>query len=177
MPNGPVAPIQHGARCDRCATRDVGAVESTLSDAHGEFALDDVPADSAVSIVIEIGGFRRVVKTDIAPCTQTRLPDDAVRLPRNAAEGELPMIAATTGASDALECLLRNIGIDDAELTSGDDERGHVHLFRGKGGGGLRSPRSSSRWSSCSSIHSRASTTIASDRSLPGELPRDARAS
>ena len=77
--------------CADSRTRDVGAVVSTLSDAHGEFALDDVPADSAVTIAIEIGGFRRVVKTDIAPCTQTRLPDDAVRLPRNAAEGELPM--------------------------------------------------------------------------------------
>jgi hypothetical protein len=137
VPNGPIEPVAHGAKCERCASHAVGAVVSTLTDAHGEFVLDDVPADAAVPIAVEIGRFRRIVISDIAPCTETRLPDDAVRLPRNGAEGDLPLIAVTTGASDALECLLRNVGIDDAEFASGDEQRGHVQLYRGKGGGGL----------------------------------------
>jgi hypothetical protein len=137
VPNGPIDAVPHGASCERCASRSVRAVVSTLTDARGEFVLDDVPADLAVPIVVEIGRFRRIVRTDVVACTETRLADDAVRLPRNGTEGDLPRIAVTTGASDALECLLRNIGIDDREFVGGGDERGHVQLFRGKGGGGL----------------------------------------
>jgi len=87
--------------------------------------------------------------TDVTACTETRLPDESVRLPRNATEGDLPRVAITTGASDALECLLRNIGIDDSEFASGSQERGHVKLFRGKGGGGLPNvpvPSASDLW-------------------------------
>jgi hypothetical protein len=137
IPNGEPAPVLHGVRCDACQKRSVGAVASALTDARGEFVLDDVPADADLSIVIEIGRWRRVAKLTVPPCSDTRMPDDGVRLPRSSAEGELPLIAATTGASDALECLLRNAGIDDREFVGGGDERGRVHLYRGKGGGGL----------------------------------------
>jgi hypothetical protein len=137
IPNGPPAPVLHGVRCDACGKRSVGAVASALTDPRGEFVLENVPADAEMSIVVEIGRFRRVAKIAVAPCSDTRMPEDQVRLPRSSAEGELPLIAATTGASDALECLLRNIGIDDRELVGGGDDRGRVHLYRGKGGGGL----------------------------------------
>lgn len=137
IPNGAPAPVPHGMRCDACGKRNVGAVVSALTDARGEFVLEDVPADAAMSIVVEIGRFRRVADVTVAPCSDTRMPDDVVRLPRSSAEGELPLIATTTGASDALECLLRNVGIDDREFVGGGDDRGRVHLYRGKGGGGI----------------------------------------
>lgn len=137
VPNGAVPPVRHGAHCDTCSGRRVGAVVSALTDALGEFALDDVPAGDDIPIVVEIGRFRRTATITVAPCTQNRIPDETTRLPRNGAEGDLPLIAATTGASDALECLLRNIGIDDREFVGGGDDRGHVQLYRGKGGGGL----------------------------------------
>ena len=137
VPNGPVPAVKHGAQCDSCGKRNVGAVVSALTDAKGEFALDDVPVDPALPLVVEIGRFRRLVTVNVAPCAVTRLADDVVRLPKKSSEGELPLIADTTGASDSLECLLRNIGIDDSEFVPGGSARGHVQLFQGKGGGGL----------------------------------------
>ena len=46
----------------------------------------------------------------------------------------MPQIAVTSGGCDALECLLRGIGIDDAEFVKGHDTSGHVHVFNGQGG-------------------------------------------
>lgn len=148
VPNGDLKPLPRGASCDACAKRNVDAAASTLTDARGEFVLDDVPADVAVPIVIEIGRFRRVVTRDVIACETMRLPDDTTRLPRNGAEGDLPQIAVTTGAADALECLLRGIGIDEIEFVAGDDAQGHVHVYRGKGGGGAGAiaPPASDLW-------------------------------
>ena len=39
----------------------------------------------------------------------------------------------TTGAADALECLIRRIGIADSEFTT-DGGAGRVHLYAGGGG-------------------------------------------
>lgn len=137
VPNGDVTPLPRGASCNACAKRNVGAAVSTLTDARGEFVLEDVPADTAVPIVIEIGRFRRVVTRDVVACESVRLGDGDTRLPRSSIEGDIPDIAVTTGAADALECLLRGIGIDEREFVGGDDPTGHVHVYRGKGGGGI----------------------------------------
>ena len=137
VPSAPPPPVLHGARCDLCASRQIAPVVSALTDARGEFALDDVPAGKGIPIVVEIGRWRRSATVDVEPCIETRIADDAVRLPRRASEGDLPRVAVTTGASDALECLLRNIGIADEEVVPGGTDHGSVHLFRGKGGGGI----------------------------------------
>jgi hypothetical protein len=46
----------------------------------------------------------------------------------------MPHIAVTAGGCDALECLLRGIGVDDKEFVPGASTAGHIHVFNGSGG-------------------------------------------
>lgn len=138
IPNGSIPPLVHGARCNPCAARKVDAVAATVTDVRGEFVLDDVPVDSRVPVVVELGTFRRVAEIAVVACTDTRLDEERTRLPRSSREGDVPLVAVTTGAADALECLLRNVGLEDEEFVGGNDSRGRIHVYRGKGGGGRR---------------------------------------
>lgn len=137
VPNGDVRPLARAASCDACANKVVDAAASTLTDVRGEFVLHDVPVDVAVPVVVEIGRWRRTALVDVRGCETRRLEEERTRLPRSSTEGELPDIAVTTGAADALECLLRNVGIDEREFVSGVATEGRVHVYKGKGGGGL----------------------------------------
>jgi hypothetical protein len=129
-------PIQEGVTCDRCAGTAVAPLAVTLTDAAGKFQLVDTPTGQRVRIVIQIGKWRREVEIpEVVPCQDNVITDrDLTRLPRHSAEGHLPRIALTTGHSDALECLLRKIGIDDREFTT-DAGAGRVHMFVGCDGG------------------------------------------
>jgi hypothetical protein len=53
-------------------------------------------------------------------------------LPKNHTEGDLPQIAITTGDADALDCLIRKLGVSDSEITT-DAQSGKVHLYNGNG--------------------------------------------
>lgn len=155
IPNGPLAPVVHGARCLRCAARNVDAAAATITDVRGEFVLEDVPVDARVPVVVELGTFRRVVDVPVAACSDNVLPDDSTRLPRSSREGELPLVAVTTGAADALECLLRNVGIDDDEFSGPDHPTARMRMFRGKGGGGRRGtvvPNADGLWNDAASL-------------------------
>ena len=46
----------------------------------------------------------------------------------------MPHIAVTAGGCDALECLLRGMGVDTSEFVAGANPAGHIHVFNGEGG-------------------------------------------
>jgi hypothetical protein len=136
IPSGPLAPLTKGATCDPCGGAISPApVAAALTDSKGEFVLSDVPVGPKVPVVIQTGKWRRTIEVAITKsCAANDAPDKQIRLPKNGSEGEMPQIAVTTGGCDALECLLRGMGIDDKEFVAGASGGGHVHVFNGEGG-------------------------------------------
>jgi hypothetical protein len=132
VPNAPVAPIVNGAMCDRCGAISGNPIASALTDATGKFVLKDVPVTTDIPLVIQVGKWRRQITIPaVTSCADTPLLDkDKMRLPKSGAEGDLPKMALATGNADALECLLRKIGIDASEFTP-ESGAGHVNFFAG----------------------------------------------
>ncbi len=136
IPDGEVPKFKTGATCDRCG--ELGgakAVTSALTGSDGVFHLENVPPGKNVPFVVQIGKWRRQVTIpEVTACGDTKLPDELTRLPRNQAEGDIPLTAIVTGRADPLECVLRKIGIDDAEfsvpLVGSDYGHGRMHVFK-----------------------------------------------
>ncbi|MBC8132075.1 MAG: carboxypeptidase regulatory-like domain-containing protein [Deltaproteobacteria bacterium] len=133
IPNAALDPIPVGVSCDKCSVKLSGKpIAAALTDANGRFVLENVPATTNVPLVMQVGKWRReVIIPTVRPCVDNPITDvNLTRLPRTKMEGNIPKIALTTGGSDALECLVRKIGIADSEFTT-DAGMGRVHLFVG----------------------------------------------
>jgi hypothetical protein len=138
IPNTPLAPPVEGAICDRCGTTLPGfPIVKTVTDAMGNFTLENAPVGANIEVVISTGKWRRTVTIpSVSQCANTSLGAAETRLPKNQSEGSMPKIAISTGSADALECLVRKLGIDDAEIGStGDPGRLHLYTDGGAGGG------------------------------------------
>jgi hypothetical protein len=157
IPSTALDPIPEGVSCDRCSGQVSGSpLAAALTDTNGHFSLqiEPVPSTTNVPLVMQVGKWRRQVNIpSIKTCVDNPITDvNLTRLPRTAAEGHIPQIAVTTGGADALECLLRRIGIADSEFTT-DAGAGRVHLYAGGAGtnsfsaGGTFSP-ATALWSS-----------------------------
>ncbi len=131
--------------CSRCPAPASGTpIQGALTDVHGAFELAAKPGDAwgvpsgdDVPLVIQIGKWRRIVTIPhVEACSDNTLPDpstpaDKLRLPARTSEGDMPLIAFTSGC-DPAECFLRDLGIDDSEFVPPGSATGHVHFFTGK---------------------------------------------
>ncbi|MGD0677688.1 MAG: hypothetical protein ABSC94_19905 [Polyangiaceae bacterium] len=136
VPNGTVQPISQGyttGSCPQCGADVSGSpLVSTYTNYDGTFTLTDVPSPPAgqtVPLVIQLGRWRR--QFQIAPpsaCAATSIGD--LNLPRNHTEGSIPLTAISTGAVDALECVLLKMGVDESEFTSSTAApSGRIHIY------------------------------------------------
>jgi hypothetical protein len=131
VPNAAVAAITSGASCDKCSAALSGApLVQTTTDVNGAFTLNNMPVDTSVPVVIQIGKWRRQIAVTTTKCVNTVVDPALTHLPRTKAEGNIPKIALATGAADPLECLLLKIGIDKSEFTN-PDGAGRVNLYSG----------------------------------------------
>jgi hypothetical protein len=99
-----------------------------------------IPSGDNIPLVIQAGKFRRqVVIPHVDACTTVDLDSvlnvgtgkaRKLRLPGNSSEGDMPLIAFTSGC-DPAECFLRHIGIDDSEFGAPGDASKHVQFFTG----------------------------------------------
>ena len=145
IPNAAVAPFAPGVSCDRCGAATSGApVVSAVTGPDGRFVLRDVPVGANIPLVIQLGRWRRQVTiSNVASCVDNALPTTLTRLPRSRAEGDIPLMAMVTGNVDALECVLRKIGISDSEFTTpGGGGRVQMYVANGADAGRNTPPAS-----------------------------------
>jgi hypothetical protein len=139
IPAGPLEEFTEGVTCQKCDTAASGwPIASALSDAAGNFVLQDVPTGTNIPVVVQTGKWRRQTKlATVKACQENVYPGtDQFRLPKNQSEGHLPKIAFTRGGADGLECVLNRIGVDAAEFTNpGGPGRMNIYYERGVGTG------------------------------------------
>lgn len=134
VPNGTVQPLTQGASCTTCSGQASGnPLVSTTSATNGTFTLSNVPCGANVPLVIQLGKWRRQITIpNVACCGNTALTADQTRLPRNQAEGDIPLIAMVTGNADPMECILPKVGIAASEFTA-PNGNGRVRMYRDNG--------------------------------------------
>jgi hypothetical protein len=142
VPNAPLPAIAAGPACGRCEDEELGEpIAAAITGADGTFVLKNVPAGVDFPLVVKMGKWRRVVTIPAqTQCTNVDLTVDQTRLPRhmndatpgNKAYLNIPQMAVATGDADAMECVLRKIGVDDVEFTL-PSSTGRIHLYRANG--------------------------------------------
>ena len=143
VPNKPIPAITAGPSCVRCQDEDLGSpIAAAITGADGKFVLKNVPAGVSFPLVVKMGKWRRVVTINpVTACTNVNLTVDQTRLPRSMTDAtagniqylNIPHMAMVTGNVDALECVLRKVGLADSEFTQ-PTGTGRVHMYRSNGG-------------------------------------------
>jgi hypothetical protein len=142
IPNAPVQAFTPGVACEQCSAGVSGSpLVSAATDTTGKFVLQNAPVGSNIPLVIQTGRWRRqTVIPTVASCVNTTLPTCTAAsaangtcltsLPQTKAQGDIPHMAFATGSIDALECVLRKIGVADSEFTN-PGGTGRINLYVG----------------------------------------------
>ncbi|WP_041597216.1 choice-of-anchor D domain-containing protein [Granulicella tundricola] len=138
VPTTAVDAFTPGVSCPVPGTPPSGTpLVGTTTATDGSFSLGGVPIDPAVPLVIQSGRWRRQVTIATAAGVNTVVDPNLSRFPRNQTEGDIPKFAVATGSQDQVECVLRKVGVDDAEFTNMGGT-GRINLFSGSGSPGAR---------------------------------------
>ena len=142
IPNAPVDTFQPGVQCPVVGQPPSGSpLVGTTTAVDGSFHITNVPVGANIPLVIQTGRWRRQLTiATTAACVDTAF---STRMPRNQSEGDIPKIAVATGSQDSVECVLRKVGIDDAEFTD-INGTGRINLFSGSNSPGARYAQSAS---------------------------------
>jgi hypothetical protein len=139
IPNAPVDPFTPGVECSAVGALPSGSpLVGTTTGVDGSFTLTNVPVGANIPLVVVAGKWRRQVTIPgTVACANTTVDPSLSRMPRNKTEGDIPLIAVATGSADEVECVLRKIGIDDAEFTD-PGGTGRINLYLGSDSAGAR---------------------------------------
>jgi len=129
-----------GLTCDVCGATAAGSPmlsegnqAGTYTDVDGSFTLKNVPVGKGVTLVIQLGRWRRVFQVDVdTPCAENPIADKTLLMPSKKSQGDIPLMAMVTGDVDSLECVLRKMGIDGSEFTN-PSGGGRVQFYLGSG--------------------------------------------
>jgi hypothetical protein len=130
---GKMPPFTDGPSCNRCPVFSPDEfVDVAVTGPDGKFELSGVPAGTGIPLVVQLGKWRYETTIDVMPCVDNVLPPGKARLARTQAEGHIPLTAVSTGNVDALECVLRKMGVADSEF-SNPTGSGRIHFYRNNG--------------------------------------------
>ncbi len=138
VPNQTPDPITPGNPvCSACQAVASGSpVVSAVTDSNGKFVLENAPVGTNIPLVMQVGKWRRQITIPVvtAGVDNPQTDPNQTRLPGKSSEGDMPLMALTTGGCDLMECFLRRIGIADSEFVAPTATSGHVHLYTANGG-------------------------------------------
>ncbi len=135
VPTTAVQPFAAGVQ--GCGTQQVSGnpLVSTTTAADGSFSLTNPNLAGTQTLVIQAGKWRRrYTGVVVTSCTTNTAP--AMSMPANQTQGDIPHIAVVTGSADALECVLRKVGISDSEFTDPSGS-GRINLYAAAGSPGV----------------------------------------
>jgi len=144
VPNGATAspygvqPFVDGVANGACECNISGTpLVSTTSGVDGSFTLTGVPVGKDIPLVIQLGRWRRLITiSQVSTCSVNPLPRTQTSLPSRQNMGSsvdsIPLMALATGAVDAMECVLRKMGIEDTQFSNPWDN-GRIRFYRDNG--------------------------------------------
>ena len=132
------AALVSGANCPgvNCLTASTavpsGVTIYTYSAVDGTFTLSNIAQNTAYTLVIQAGHWRRQFTQEVGTSAITGL---SLSMP-STAQGDIPLIAIATGSKDAVECVFHDLGLNNNEVTddtvsSGATLGGRIHLYKG----------------------------------------------
>jgi hypothetical protein len=132
---GAVTPLASGVQC-LTYTAPTGVASYTYTAVDGTFTLTGVPENTAYTLVIQAGKWRRQFSETVAAAPLAGL---VLHMPADHTQGDIPFIAIDTGRVDGVECVLHDMGIADSEFTDDNgttNAGGRIHLYKASGNPG-----------------------------------------